>query len=124
VVASLRGADALLLVSVTEGLPTVILEAMACGVPVVASDCGGVSEALRHGVEGFLVAPRSPAQTAAALLELWRDPDLGRRMGRAGRARVQAGFSLHRQLDDFAGLYRELAVGANGRARLPSGGTA
>ena len=105
----LRGSDALLVPSLDEGLPTVVLEAMACGVPVVATDCGGVSEALTDGVEGFLVPPREPEALAAALARLWRDRDLREDMGRAGRRTATSRFTLTRQIDEFLALYRELA---------------
>jgi glycosyltransferase involved in cell wall biosynthesis len=105
----LQASDALLLPSLDEGLPTVLLEAMACGVPVVATDCGGVSEALTDGVEGFLVPPREPEALAGALARLWRDPGLRARMGEAGRATATSRFTLERQLEEFLALYREVA---------------
>lgn len=118
VVAQLQGADALLHPSLTEGVPTVVLEAMACEVPVVVTDCGGVREAVTDGVEGFVVPPRGPRRMAAALEELARDPALRRRMGRAGRARVEQAFTLERQIDAFEQLYREVTL-AGGPAGEP-----
>jgi glycosyltransferase involved in cell wall biosynthesis len=79
-------------------------------VPVVTTDCGGVREAVTDGVEGFVVAPRDPEKLAAALARLWRDPELRRRMGEAGRTRVQGGFTLERQLQDFLEMYREVVA--------------
>jgi glycosyltransferase involved in cell wall biosynthesis len=113
VVAHLHRADVLLHPSLSEGLPTVVLEAMACGVPVVATDCGGVREAVTDGVEGIVVPPRDPRRMAGALAALWRDPDLRRRMGRAGRARVAEAFTLDAQVQAFLDLYE--AVSLNGR---------
>ena len=81
----LADADVLLHASVAEGIPNVVLEAMACAVPVVATDVGGISEAISDGVEGILVAPRDPGQLAHALLQLARDRALRERMGAAGR---------------------------------------
>jgi glycosyltransferase involved in cell wall biosynthesis len=106
----LRASDALLLPSLNEGLPTVLLEAMACGVPVVATDCGGVSEAFTDGVEGFLVPPRDAKALAEALARLWRDPELRARMGEAGRRTATSRFTLERQLDEFLAMYREVAA--------------
>jgi colanic acid/amylovoran biosynthesis glycosyltransferase len=106
----LRRADVLLLPSLAEGVPTVVLEAMACGVAVVASDCGGVREAVRDGVQGLLVAPRDAVGLAAALERCWRDPGLRSRLGAEGRRTVLSGFTLDRQLDQFLALYRELAA--------------
>jgi glycosyltransferase involved in cell wall biosynthesis len=104
----LRGAGALVNSSVSEGIPTSLLEAMACSVPVVASDCGGVAEAVTDGREGLLVAPRDPAAMAAALERLARDPGLRERMGRAGRARVEADFAIDRQVAHFVEMYEHL----------------
>jgi glycosyltransferase involved in cell wall biosynthesis len=110
IVSALQCSDALLHPSVDEGLPNVLIEAMSCGVPLVATDCGGVSEALADGVHGFLVPPRDPAALAAALLKLWRSPSLRARMGEAGRATVIARFTLERQREQYLSMYRELAT--------------
>jgi glycosyltransferase involved in cell wall biosynthesis len=104
----LRATRALVNSSVSEGIPTSLLEAMACSVPVVASDCGGVAEAVTDGREGLLVAPRDPAAMAAALERLARDPGLRERMGRAGRARVEADFAIDRQVAHFVEMYEHL----------------
>lgn len=104
----LRAADVLLQASLSEGLPTAVLEAMACARPVVATDCGGVREAVEHGVEGLVCPRRSPQALADAIGSL-RDPALARRLGEAGRARVVADFTLERQLESFRRLYREVA---------------
>jgi len=104
----LHRADALLHASVTEGLPNAVVEAMACGLPVVATDVGGTSEALRDGVDGFLVPPRDPEATAAALRSLWRDAGLRAQMGRAGRARVEAEFTIERQTTKWLELYERV----------------
>ena len=110
VASRLRVSDVLLVPSLQEGLPTVVLEAMACRLPVVATDCGGVSEAVTHGVEGLLVPPRDARALARGLESLWRDPGLAARMGAAGRQTVLSRFTLERQLDAFFDLYREVAV--------------
>jgi glycosyltransferase involved in cell wall biosynthesis len=102
-------ADAFLHASVAEGIPNVVLEAMACAVPVVTTDSGGVSEAVTDGIEGFVVGARDPAALAAALERLWRDPLLARRMGDAGRDRVRRAFRPDRHIDEFLDLYREVA---------------
>jgi len=116
VIRALQSSDSLLHPSVDEGLPTVVVEAMACGVPVVAAGCGGVGEAFADGVEGFLVAPRDPDALAEALLALWRSRSLRESMGGAGRARVLAGLTLDRQRDQFLSLYREITVLGGGDA--------
>ena len=113
---ALRRADALLQPSLSEGLPTVVLEAMACGLPVVVTDCGGAREAVDDGVHGMVVAPRDTAAMAAALLRLRRDRALRERMGRAGRGRVETSFKLRRQTDELLALYEHVAAGRNGSA--------
>jgi len=108
VIERLRAADVLLHPSVSEGLPTVLVEALACGLPVVATDVGGVSELVTDGVEGFVIPPRDPAAIADALATLWRDPALRARMGAAGRQTVLDLFTLERQLGEFQELYEEV----------------
>jgi colanic acid/amylovoran biosynthesis glycosyltransferase len=101
----MQDADVLLHASVSEGIPTVSVEAMACGLPVVVTDCAGMREAVTDGVEGFVVPKRDPVGMARALTRLWRDPALRDEMGRAGRARVLSDFTLSRETDDFEQLY-------------------
>lgn len=110
IVSLLQRADVHLQASLSEGMPTAILEAMACGLPVVATDVGGTREVLTDGDEGLLVAPRDPDALAAALHLLWSEPERRRSLGRAGRARVETELTLERQLDRFESLYRELAA--------------
>ena len=102
--------DVLLHASVAEGIANVVLEAMASAVPVVATDVGGISEAITNGVEGFLVAPRDPVQLADALLGLAQSPERRARMGAAGRTRIEEHFTLEAQLQDFLTMYREVAA--------------
>jgi glycosyltransferase involved in cell wall biosynthesis len=75
----------------------------------VATDCGGVREAVTDGVEGFVVQPRDAEGLARALERLWREPDLRERMGAAGRRTATSRFTLERQLDEFLALYTEVA---------------
>jgi glycosyltransferase involved in cell wall biosynthesis len=106
----LAGSDLLLHASVAEGIPNVVLEAMACAVPVVATNVGGVTEVVTDGVEGYVVEPRDPEQLAHALLRLARDPAMRARMGLAGRTRIEAGSTLDEQLQDFLRMYHEVAT--------------
>jgi colanic acid/amylovoran biosynthesis glycosyltransferase len=105
----LQASHVLLHAGITEGIPNAIVEAMACGLPIVAAGCGGVPEAITDGVEGFLVKPRDPEEMAAALLHLWRDAGLRMRMGLAGRTKVLSGFTLEHEHGEFLAMYRAVA---------------
>ncbi len=84
----LAGARALVVPSIYEGMPLVVLEAMEAGVPVVASAVSGIPEVVVDGETGWLVPAVAPGQLAAALAALWRDPEEARRRGEAGRRRL------------------------------------
>jgi glycosyltransferase involved in cell wall biosynthesis len=88
-----------------EGLPMAVLEAMAAGLPVVASDVGGVPTAIRDGMEGFLVPPGEPAALAGALAKLLSDPDLRARMGTASLRRYEHNFTLEEMTRRYEALY-------------------
>ncbi|MBV8879471.1 MAG: glycosyltransferase family 4 protein, partial [Planctomycetaceae bacterium] len=104
----LGGFDVFVQPSLYESQGIAILEAMAAGVPVVASDVGGVRDVVRHGTSGLLVPPADPRALATAILRYLADLDLGRRVsGEAGRD-VRVRFSLPTMLDAYARLYREL----------------
>lgn len=91
--------DVFTLTSTTECLPMALLEAMACARPAVCTDVGGVAEVLVDGHTGYLVPPQDPAQLAAQILRLLSNPATARRMGRAGRRRVEARFGLDRSAE-------------------------
>ncbi|MDQ6915641.1 MAG: glycosyltransferase family 4 protein [Actinomycetota bacterium] len=105
----LRASDVFLHPAVTEGIPNALVEAMACGVPVVAARCGGIPEVVTDGVQGFVVPPREPEPLAEAVLRLAKDAGLRRRMGQAGRARVLSELTVEREHSAFAAMYREIA---------------
>jgi len=88
----LRGAAALVVPSIYEGMPLVVLEAMEAGVPVVASRVSGIPEVVEDGVTGWLVPPEDPEALAAALAEVLEHPDEARKRGAAGRRRVDERF--------------------------------
>jgi glycosyltransferase involved in cell wall biosynthesis len=106
--AILAAADCFVLASNSEGLPLSILEAMAAGLPVVASDVGGVHEVVTDDVTGFLVPPGEPEALAAPLAALLKDADLRERLGAAARADVQARFSVSRVQEEHLALYRRM----------------
>jgi colanic acid/amylovoran biosynthesis glycosyltransferase len=104
----LQQSDVLLQPSLSEGIPNAVLEAMACALPVVVTDCGGLREAVADGVQGFVCPRRSPESLAEALRTIWQDRALARRFGEAGRARVLSEFELQKQVGSFLQLYESL----------------
>ena len=104
----LRGADLLLLPSRNESFGLVALEAQAAGIPVIASDVGGLPEVVQHGVSGYLFPPgdvEGMARRAAAVL---RDRPLAERVGRAGAVRAARRFLPERIIPRFEALYRRV----------------
>lgn len=95
----------------SEGLPTTILEAMAAGRLVVATDVGGAAEAIEQGVSGLIVPPRDAAALARAVERVWQDRAAARSMVDAARTRVQEQFSMNRMLDVVLETYRQLDRG-------------
>ena len=104
----LRASDVFLLPSVSEGISNAALEAMACGLPVISSDCGGMREAIENGRDGLLVPPRDPLAIADAAHELAKDPARRAELGRAARQRVLKDFTLEAQIASFDRLLRSL----------------
>jgi glycosyltransferase involved in cell wall biosynthesis len=105
-------ADVFCLPSWWEAMPLSVLEAMAAGLPVVATDVGDVARAVLDGVTGRVVPSKDPEALAAALEPLLRDPDLRRAMGSAGRARVTEAFSVAATAHAVSALYAQLLQGA------------
>jgi glycosyltransferase involved in cell wall biosynthesis len=96
-------ADAFCLPSFAEGLPTVLMEAMACGLPVVATNVMGTAELVEDGVSGFVVPPARADLIADALRELAGDLELRARMGAASRARVERDYELDGAIERLRG---------------------
>ena len=111
-----------------EGWGMSLLEAMACGKPVVATRIGGVPEVVEEGATGFLVSPGDSAALAETLLRLLRDPALRTRMGEAGRQRAEQRFDQRRQVEQVAAVYDQIlepipkAPGARGSGFGAQGG--
>jgi glycosyltransferase involved in cell wall biosynthesis len=103
--ALIAAVDVLVLPSWIEGLPLVVLEAMAAGVPVVATAVGGTAEALVDGETGLLVPPRDVDALGRALDELLADPERARRLGEAGRRRVREQFDAESTARRVLSLY-------------------
>jgi glycosyltransferase involved in cell wall biosynthesis len=106
------------LCSISEGFPYTLIEAMTCGRPCVATDVGGVTEAL--GDTGIVVSPRSPDALAKACLTLLRDPELRRRKGTEARLRALEFFTVDRAISAFDEIYTFLGTGQ----LLPAAGVA
>ncbi len=113
-----RAGQVVLLTSISEGFPFAVLEAMACGRPVVATDVGGVAEAV--GQAGILVPPRNPVAVAEATIELLRQPGLRHTLGRQARERVISHFTLSRCVSSYREIYQDVAR-PDDRSVLPSG---
>ncbi len=103
--ALLAGCDVFCLPSSAEGLPLVVLEAMARGKPVVTTPAGGTAELVVDGVTGLLVPPGDAAALAEALSGLLADPDRARQLGEAGRERVRTEFSAARAAEEILRIY-------------------
>jgi len=104
----LRGFDAFVLPSLAEGISNTILEAMATGLPVVATRVGGNPELIRDGETGVLVPRSDPEALAHALRTYIEDPALAARHGRAGRARVEQEFSLEAMMRRYMAVYDDV----------------
>jgi glycosyltransferase involved in cell wall biosynthesis len=107
--------DLLVLPSYTEGLPNVVLEALAARVPVVATAVGGTPEVIDDGVSGYLVPPGSPGPLAQRILQVLHSEAERRAMGERGRERVLRDFTFETQGLHYRQLFREL-LGATGDA--------
>ena len=108
----LRAADVLLVPSWREAFGRIAVEGLAMGLPVVATSEGGPAEIVRDGVDGIVLPPRDPVRWAAAVDELLRDSELRAAMGRRGRERALAEFSVARHVDKLLDLYCEVAPDA------------
>lgn len=103
--------DLLVAPSPFEGLSNVVLEAMACGVPVLGNQACGNAEVITHGADGYVAAVDSEESLAAELRRVLADPAGLARAGTAARAKMVARFSIDRMVADYAQLYRQVAAG-------------
>jgi glycosyltransferase involved in cell wall biosynthesis len=109
--------DVFVLSSRNEGFANVILEAMASGLPVIATDVGGAREAIENGRTGFIVPPHNPEALAQYVSRILADPGLRLEMGRAGRQRSVLVFGLEALVQRYDSFYREL-MSAPGTHRI------
>lgn len=102
----MQGMNAFVLPSLAEGISNTLLEAMASGLPIIATNVGGNPELVVDKLTGLLVPAGDPSSLAAALGELFADPARAAEMGRAGCARVKAEFSLDSMMNAYLSLYQ------------------
>jgi starch synthase len=100
-------ADVFVLSSVEEGLPTVVIEAMALGKPVISTSVGGIPEIISNGVNGLLVPPRAPKILARAIEKVLENPALGNKLGEEA-ARSVADYPWEEIADKYDALYQSL----------------
>ena len=117
--ARLAEADIFVLPSRSEALPNAVLEAMAAGLPVVASDVGGIPELISHDRTGLLVPPGDPAALAAALLRVMNEKGLAARLGEAARVAAETHFSFDRMVTAFDACYTSALAGRSVAAVEP-----
>lgn len=118
----MSAADLFALPSRFEGLPLAVLEAMAAGLPVVATRVCGTAEAVRHGLTGLLVEPGRPDLLAAALVEILTEPDWAAQLGRRGKARASRCFSAARMARETLALYDETWLRMRAAMKGPASG--
>jgi glycosyltransferase involved in cell wall biosynthesis len=94
--------------SFTEGLPVVVLESYAAGVPVVATAVGGTPEVVTDGVDGYLVSPGDPSALARRIVDVLEMGESRKEMGRRGQERVRAEFTFEAQSKRYRQLFDEL----------------
>jgi len=100
--------DIFLMASLNEGTPLAILEAMGAGIPVVATDVGGVAEQIVHGETGYVCPPRDADSLYRSCRTLLRNPQLREEMGRAGRKRAEKVFSLESSVEEHVRVYTRM----------------
>ena len=101
----LAAGDVLLLASIHEGLPRVVLQAMAAKKPVVATAVNGTPEAVKNGVTGFLAPPHDIGSMAEGLFKILSNPVLGRKMGQAGQRALKGTFQIQMMLQKIEKIY-------------------
>jgi glycosyltransferase involved in cell wall biosynthesis len=109
----LRSLDVFVLPSPWEAFPIASLEALACGVPQVATNVGGIPEAVREGATGLLCPPDDPDRMAQCIVRLLSDSALRARMSRASRERHRRRFTIERMLDETAAVFDRVAAASD-----------
>jgi glycosyltransferase involved in cell wall biosynthesis len=107
----LSAADFFVLSSISEGICIALLEAMAAGLPAVATDVGGNREVIVRGETGFLTPPQDSEALAQAMLDIQCAPDVLKRMSQSSRTRIEAAFNLRHVVHRYEDLYRQCLAG-------------
>jgi len=121
VIGCIKGFDLFVMSSVTEGLGTSLLDAMACRKAIVGTRAGGIPEVVEDGRTGLLVEPRDARQLADSIIRLIQDESMRKRMADAGYARVSTHFTVERMVADTAAVYASLAAAPHLADTLPPG---
>ena len=108
--AILSETEIFVLPSLSEGMSNVLLEAMGCGLPIVATAVGGNRDLIRDGYNGILIPPQDSMGLGAAVLELLTDVRLAESLGRAARKTVEEHYSMERIADDYVRLYSQVGT--------------
>jgi glycosyltransferase involved in cell wall biosynthesis len=111
VLGCIKGFDLFVMSSVTEGLGTSLLDAMAAGRPIVATTAGGIPEIVEDGLNGLLVPPRDHHALADAIVRALKNPAMRQQMGDAGLARVNQRFTVERMVERTAVVYERVVAG-------------
>ena len=111
-IATLMGmSDVIVMPSLKEGLPYVLLEALALARPVVGTPVGGIPEVVKHGETGFLVPPKDSESLAEAVIQVLRNPEKAARLGERGRELVSREFNIETMVRKIAAVYAEVLSG-------------
>lgn len=102
--------DIFVVLSNSESFGVSILEASACGIPIVATKIGGIPEVVKDGITGFLIPPADPSAAANAIAKLIIDINLRSQMGRVGREFVKRNYNFQYNLDNMISLYKQIAA--------------
>jgi len=121
VLGCIKGFDLFVMSSVTEGLGTSLLDAMACERPIVATRAGGIPEIVEHEKTGLLVPPRDAHALAAAIVQALNDRALRARLAAAGLARVRERFTVERMVEETANVYKRVNDRRSGAAITTQG---
>jgi glycosyltransferase involved in cell wall biosynthesis len=101
-----------------EGFPTVLLEAMSYGLPIICSQIGGLSEIVEDGKTGLLYEPGNITELTERIRMLWQNPALCRQLGDAGKRKLQEEYAVDRLLDRLLAIYEKVIMEGEGRYRV------